>query len=98
MKYLSLKQPVAVYGRLVYPDAGVLMLDDVVEAQRILDAGQATDVTAEFDALAAAATPEPAPVPEQSAAEQAAATQVAADEAKLAADQVALAAAPMPPA
>ncbi len=66
MKYLSLKQPVAVYGKLVYPDAGVLMLDDEVEAQRLIDDGQVEDVTDEFEAALAAAADvavEPAPEP-----------------------------------
>jgi pyruvate/2-oxoglutarate dehydrogenase complex dihydrolipoamide acyltransferase (E2) component len=75
MKYLSLKQPVAVLGRLVYPDAGVLMLDDAVEAQRLVDTGQAEDVTAEFEAaIAASAEAEAA----EAAAAEAAATAAAA--------------------
>ena len=61
MKYLSLKQPVHVHGRLVYPEDGVLQLDDAneadkAEAERILAADQAVDVTDEFAAAAAPAT------------------------------------------
>ena len=87
MKYLLLKQPIAVFGRLVYPDAGVLMLDDYAEAQRILDAGQATDVSPEFEALTTAKSP----AEEQTAPESPAEEQIAADKAKLAADEAAAA-------
>lgn len=69
MKYLKLERPVTVHGRLVYPEDGVLMLDDDAIATHLVVSGAALDVTPEFEAAiaeqaaqaAAAAAAESAP-------------------------------------
>ena len=58
MAYLKLLRRAYVQGQFLSPDDGVVIVDDADEAQRLIAAGTAEDVSADFEP-----TPAPAPDP-----------------------------------
>lgn len=69
MKYVVLLAAAYAAGQLRFPSDGALPVDDD-EAQKLIDAGVATDVTADFAEAAEPVEPTPAPIPETAPASE----------------------------